>query len=177
LGAYSTDSAFTSVEDMSTTTNGGLLSGPPSFDPTWSRLQANRDPGSPLWQPRYQDGALVRVASTAEQVTDPSLEWSTDNRIVYLVNSSDPIVAWTADHEEWLNPRGPDVSPHVQAVPIIDFFQASADMIGATSPPPGHGHGYDVVCVTAWSEILGPPSLSQDEIDAIVEAVTTQDFS
>jgi uncharacterized membrane protein len=162
---------------MSTTTNGGLLSGPPSFDPTWRRLQDNRDEGSPLWQPRYDNGALVRVASTEEAVTDPSLIWQTSNRIVYLVNPSDPIVAWTADHQEWLDPRGPDVSPDVQAVPIIGFLQASADMIGATSPPPGHGHQYDVVCVTAWSEVLGPPSLPQEEIDAIVNAVSGTEFA
>ena len=32
LGAFSTGNAFTSVEDMSTTTDGALLIGPPSFD-------------------------------------------------------------------------------------------------------------------------------------------------
>jgi uncharacterized membrane protein len=171
LGAFSTGSAFTSVEDMSTTTAGALLAGPPSFDATWQRVQANRDAGSPLWRPVYQDGALVRVASTAEQITDPSLTWKTDNRIIYLANSSDPIVAWTADRDAWLDPRGEDVLPQVQSLPVIGFLQASVDLFAANGVPAGHGHIYGDVSATAWSEILGPPSLPASEIDAIEEAL------
>jgi uncharacterized membrane protein len=171
LGAFSTGSAFTSVEDMSTTTNGALLIGPPSFDATWQRVQDNREPGSPLWRPDYGAGALVRVASTPEQLTDPSLTWQTDNRIVYLVNSSDPIVAWTADRAAWLDPRGDDVLPQVQALPIIGGLQASVDLFAANGVPAGHGHIYGDVSATAWSEILGPPSLPAAEIDAIEEAL------
>ena len=171
LGAFSTGSAFTSVEDMSTTTNGALLIGPPSFDVTWQRVQDNREPGSPLWRPDYDAGALVRVASTPEQITDPSLTWQTDNRIVYLVNSSDPIVAWTADRSAWLDPRGDDVLPQVQAIPVIGGLQASVDLFAANGVPAGHGHIYGDVSATAWSEILGPPSLPAAEIDAIEEAL------
>jgi uncharacterized membrane protein len=171
LGAYSTDSAFTSVEDMSTTTDGALLLGPPSFDPTWQRLQENRDSGSPLWQPRYQDGAIARVASTPEQITDSSLAWQTDNRIVYLVNPSDPIVAWTADQGEWLDPRGDDVSPQVLGLPLIGFLQTSTDLFAAVNVPTGHGHVYGDTSLTGWSEVLGPPSLPASEIDAIEEAL------
>jgi uncharacterized membrane protein len=171
LGAFSTGSAFTSVEDMSTTTNGALLIGPPSFDATWQRVQDNREPGSPLWRPDYNAGALVRVASTPDQITDPSLTWQTDNRIVYLVNSSDPIVAWTADRSAWLDPRGEDVLPEVQALPVIGGLQASVDLFAANGVPAGHGHIYGDVSATAWSEILGPPSLPAAEIDAIEEAL------
>jgi uncharacterized membrane protein len=171
LGAFSTGSAFTSVEDMSTTTDGALLLGPPSFDETWQRLQENREPGSPLWRPLYQDGALARVASSPEQITDPSLTWQTDNRIVYLVNSSDPIVAWTADRSAWLDPRGDDVPPQAQALPVIGFLQASVDLFAANGAPPGHGHIYGDTSATAWSEILGPPSLSESEIEAIETAL------
>lgn len=171
LGAYSTGSAFTSVEDMSTTTDGALLIGPPSFDATWQRVQDNREPGSPLWRPNYGDGALVRTASTPDQITDPSLTWQTDNRIVYLVNPSDPIVAWTADRSAWLDPRGDDVLAQVSAIPIIGGLQASVDMFAANGAPSGHGHIYGDVCVTAWSEILGPPSLPAPEVDAIEGAL------
>ena len=71
LGAFSTDSAFTSVEDMSTTTDGALLIGPPSFDPTWQKVVAAREPGSPVWRPLYGDGGLVRVATT-RRATSPT---------------------------------------------------------------------------------------------------------
>ncbi len=107
----------------------------------------------------------------SEQITDPSLTWQTDNRIVYLVNSSDPIVAWTADRSAWLDPRGDDVLPEVQALPIIGGLQASVDLFAANGVPAGHGHIYGDVSATAWSEILGPPSLPAAEIDAIEEAL------
>ena len=171
LGAYSTGSAFTSVEDMSTTTDGALLIGPPSFDATWQRLQENREPGSPLWRPVYNNGGVARVASSADQITDPSLRWQTDNRIIYLVNSSDPIVAWTADRDAWLNPRGEDVLPEVAALPLVGGLQATVDLFAANGVPSGHGHIYGDVSATAWSEILGPPSLPAFEVDAIEEAL------
>jgi uncharacterized membrane protein len=171
LGAFSTDSAFTSVEDMSTTTDGALLIGPPSFDETWQKLVDGRDAGSPIWKPRYGDGALARVAATDDDLTDPSLRWRTDNRIIYLVHSSDPIVAWTADHGQWLDPRGPDVSPRMVAWPIVSAWQASVDQFNANGVPAGHGHVYDATTVTAWSQILGPPALPDDEITAIREKI------
>lgn len=167
LGEFSTGSAFTSVEDMSTTTDGALLIGPPSFDETWQKLVAGRDPGSPTWKPRYGEGALARVAASDGDLTDRSLGWQTDNRIIYLVHASDPIVAWTADHGQWLSPRGPDVSPHTVAWPIVSAWQSSVDQFNANGVPAGHGHVYDATTVTAWSEILGPPALPDDEITAI----------
>ena len=107
LGAFSTGNAFTSVEDMSTTTDGALLIGPPSFDATWQKVVAGRESGSPAWKPIYGDGALVRVATTDADLTDQTLTWLTDNPIIYLTHASDPIVAWTADHAAWLDPRAP----------------------------------------------------------------------
>ena len=172
LGAFSTDSAFTSVEDMSTTTDGALLIGPPSFDPTWQKVVAGRQPGSPVWRPLYGDGGLARVATTASELTDQTLTWTTDNPIIYLTHASDPIVAWTADHQAWLDPRGPDVSPRVVAWPVVSGWQATVDQFNANGVPPGHGHVYDSTVVTAWSEIVGPPSLPDTEIAAIEKAIS-----
>lgn len=172
LGAFSSDSAFTSVEDMSTTTDGALLIGPPSFDPTWQKVVAGRQPGSPVWRPLYGDGGLVRVATTPADLTDQTLTWTTDNPIIYLTHASDPIVAWTADHAAWLDPRGPDVSSRMVAWPVVAAWQATVDQFSANGVPPGHGHVYDSTVVTAWSEIVGPPSLPDDEIAAIEKAIS-----
>ena len=171
LGAFSTDSAFTSVEDMSTTTDGALLVGPPSFDATWQKVVAGRAAGSPAWKPIYGDGALVRVATTQAELTDQTLTWRTDNPIIYLTHASDPIVAWTADHAAWLDPRGPDVSPAVVAWPVVAGWQSTVDQFNANGVPAGHGHVYDETVVTAWSEIVGPPSLPDTEIAAIEKAI------
>ena len=111
LGAFSTDSAFTSVEDMSTTTDGALLIGPPSFDTTWQKVVAGREAGSPVWKPLYGDGGLVRVATTDADLTDQTLTWTTDNPIIYLTHASDPIVAWTADHACVARPARPRRQP------------------------------------------------------------------
>lgn len=175
LGAFSTGSAFTSVEDMSTTTDGALMIGPPSFEPTWTRVQENREPGSPLWAPVYQDGALARAAATEQGIRDPGLIWQTENRIIYLTHSSDPIVAWTADRAEWLDPRGDDVHPQVRALPLVGGLQATVDQFAANSTPPGHGHVYDEIVVPAWAEILAPPALPAAEVQAIKEAVADVD--
>ncbi len=172
LGAFSTDSAFTSVEDMSTTTDGALLIGPPSFDATWQKVVAGRVAGSPVWKPIYGDGALVRVATTKPDLTDQTLTWTTDNPIIYLTHASDPIVAWTADHAAWLDPRGPDVSPRVVAWPVVAGWQATVDQFNANGVPAGHGHVYDETVVTAWSEIVGPPALPDAEIAAIEKAIS-----
>ena len=172
LGAFSSDSAFTSVEDISTTTDGALLIGPPSFGTTWQKVVAGRQPGSPVWKPLYGDGGLVRVATTPADLTDQTLTWTTDNPIIYLTHASDPIVAWTADHAAWLDPRGPDVSPRMVAWPVVAAWQATVDQFSANGVPPGHGHVYDSTVVTAWSEIVGPPSLPDDEIAAIEKAIS-----
>ena len=172
LGAFSSDSAFTSVEDISTTTDGALLIGPPSFDTTWQKVVAGRQPGSPVWKPLYGDGGLVRVATTPADLTDQTLTWTTDNPIIYLTHASDPIVAWTADHAAWLDPRGPDVSPRMVAWPVVSAWQATIDQFSANGVPPGHGHVYDSTVVTAWSEIVGPPSLPDPEIAAIEKAIS-----
>ncbi len=171
LGAFSADSAFTSVEDVSTTTDGALFVGPPSFDPNWLDVQAGRAPGSPLWKPRYGDGALVRVAATDRDLTDQTLTWRTDSPVIYLVHDSDPVVGWTVDYASWLDPRGPDTSPFMVAWPVVTYWQATVDQFAATDVPPGHGHVYDETVVTAWSEIVGPPSLPQSEVEAIREAI------
>jgi uncharacterized membrane protein len=171
LGAFSADSAFTSVEDVSTTTDGALFIGPPSFDPNWQAVQSGRDPGSPLWKPRYQDGALVRVAANDRDLTDLTLVWRTGSPVIYLVHDSDPVVGWTADYGAWLDPRGPDTSPFMVGWPVVAFLQATVDQFSATDVPPGHGHVYDETVVTAWSEIVGPPSLPGAEVEAIKDAI------
>ena len=51
--------------------------------------------------------------------------------------------------------------------PVVSGWQATIDQFGANGVPPGHGHVYDETVVTAWSEIVGPPALPEEEIAAI----------
>jgi uncharacterized membrane protein len=60
------------------------------------------------------------------------------------------------------------------ARPVVADLQATVDQFDANGVPLGHGHVYvyDDAVATAWSEIVGPPSLpSPTEIEAIRNAV------
>ncbi len=171
LGAFATDSAFTSVEDLSTTTDGAMLVGPPGFDPVFRRLQDRRDAGSPTWRPVYRGGALARVGSTASDLTKSGLTWTTKSRVIYLVHATDPIVAYGGDRSAWLDPHGPGVPSLARNLPLVGFLQNATDQIGATAPPSGYGHTYDEAVVDAWSQVLGPPELPAAELAAIRRAV------
>jgi uncharacterized membrane protein len=170
LGTNATDSAFTNVEDLSTTTDGALLVGPPGFDENFRRIQEQREAHSPAWKPNYKDGSIVQVAATGADLN--TRQWTTPNRVVYLVHASDPIVVWQGyDRKTWLSSRGPGVPAAVRHVPLVGTLQAGIDVFGANNVPSGYGHIYDDTVVDAWSEIHGPPSLPTAELDRIKDAV------
>ena len=58
------------------------------------------------------------------------------------------------------------------AWPVVAGWQATVDQFNANGVPAGHGHVYDETVVTAWSEIVGPPSLPDAEIAAIEKAIS-----
>ena len=62
--------------------------------------------------------------------------------------------------------------PRVTDWPIVSGLQATVDQFGANGVPAGHGHVYDETVVTAWSEIVGPPSLPDAEVEAIRTALS-----
>ena len=82
--------------------------------------------------------------------------------MVYLQHASDPIAWWNPDllfqRPDWLRePRGYDVSPRMEWIPVVTFLQVSADMAVAVDVPDGHGHRYVKDVANAWAAILQPP--------------------
>jgi uncharacterized membrane protein len=82
--------------------------------------------------------------------------------VVYLQNSSDPIVWWSPElmfeHPQWLDdPRGPDVSPDMHWYPLVTFWQTAVDQVFAIEVPPGHGHVYGSGVVDGWAALAPPP--------------------
>ncbi|WP_280426018.1 alpha/beta-hydrolase family protein [Nocardia carnea] len=67
-------------------------------------------------------------------------------RTAILANTSDPVVHWSPD----LLWRPPDLTgarrdaPTPGWLPVVSFVQTTADLLGALSAPPGHGHRYNV---------------------------------
>ncbi|MGW1867114.1 alpha/beta hydrolase [Streptomyces mauvecolor] len=163
LGSYGTELAFPGgLQDLTAHTDGALLAGPPSFNPIWQHLTQARDPGSPVWRPLYRQGRTVRFAQTAPDLRAVP---SPDGRphVVYLQNGSDPIVWWhprlLVQRPQWLRaPRAADVSPELDWLPLVTFWQLAGDLAVGNSVPAGHGHQYGSMPAAAWAAIAAPDS-------------------
>ena len=88
--------------------------------------------------------------------------------VVYLQNSSDPIVWWNPDllfrKPDWLREkRGYDVLPETEWIPVVTFLQVSADMAVAVDVPQGHGHVYVADVANGWADVLQPPGWTPEK--------------
>ncbi len=171
LGSYGMQGAFSGEQDMTTRTQGALFSGTPNYTQPWRDFEADRDAGSPQWQPTYENGETIRFAARAEDLTKLDSIWE-QPRIIYLQHASDPVVWWSWDlllHEpDWLRePRGPDVSPSMRWYPFVTWAQVSVNQFVATLVPAGHGHNYGNMMVSAFDELLSPPGWGDDKTAAL----------
>jgi uncharacterized membrane protein len=158
LGSLGTEKAFGTVARMVAGADGVLLEGPTFANPLRNQIIAHRDPASPVWDPTYPKHPIEFAARPAE-LRRPS--WPAP-KVVYLQNSSDPIVWWSPDllfqSPAWLKaPRGPDVNPDMHWYPVITFWQTTVDAVFANQVPRGHGHVYRSGVVDGWAAIAPPP--------------------
>ena len=156
LGSFGGEAPFLSPNNLIARTDGALFSGPTFNNTIWDDLTINRDEGSPEWLPIFDDGANVRFAARPENLGRPDKPWGKP-RVVYLQHASDPIAWWNPDllfsEPDWLRePRGYDVSPDMNWIPVVTFLQVSADMAVAIDVPDGHGHRYVRDVVNAWAD-------------------------
>jgi uncharacterized membrane protein len=161
VGTFGGEAAFSGVADIENRTDGVLWAGPPNFNDLWRGIVADREDGSPEWLPVVDDGRTVRFADEAPDLNAPTGPWG-EPRLVYLQNASDPIVWWSPrlsfSRPDWLQgDRGPDVSPSMVWLPLVTFWQVTADMAFSTGVPDGHGHSYRADYVNAWAEVAQPP--------------------
>lgn len=164
-----TETTYQNLESMANGADAVLLSGPPFANPIRQHLVANREPGTPVWNPVYRDGGLVRFAENASQLR--SLPGA-HPKVLYLQNSSDPIVWWSPQllvrAPEWLDdPRGHDISPDMHWYPGITFWQTAVDLAFSTNVPTGHGHVYGSSVVDAWAALLPPPEWTTADSDRL----------
>ncbi len=161
LGSFGGEAPFLSLNNLIARTDGALFSGPTFNNTIWTHLTADRDPGSPEWLPIYDKGENVRFAAASADLARPPGPWG-EPRVVYLQHASDPIAWWNPDllfaKPDWLRePRGSDVSPEMEWIPVVTFLQVSADMAVAVDVPDGHGHVYVRDVANAWAAIMQPP--------------------
>ena len=164
LGAFASQSVFSSVEDALSQVDGALWVGTPAFTPMHTELTSARHRGSPEVAPVVYNGRRVRF------VNEPS-DLRTDlygrelgpwgfPRFVYAQHASDPVVWWNRQllwtQPDWLRERaGRDVSPFVEFTRFVTFIQVLADLPVAGTAPGGHGHTYNEELIPLWRGILG----------------------
>lgn len=167
LGSLAQQSAFGSVAQVRTQTDGAVFIGTPNATPLWRSIERSRDPGSPEWQPIVGQGQGVRFAASAADYAHPTGPWDAP-RLLYLQHASDPVVWWYWNilwsRPDWLSePRGPDVSPRSVWFPFVSFVQVTVDQFHGTGVPNGHGHNYGSMMVSAWAQITGPPDWTDQD--------------
>ncbi|MCH8560983.1 alpha/beta-hydrolase family protein [Nesterenkonia sp. DZ6] len=187
LGALGMSGSFLSLEDLLARTDAALFTGPPATSEPWRTLQANRDPGSPIWRPVYRDGEQVRWQSKPGDFAALGGSWR-QPRLGYLQHATDPITwldpAVIVRSPEWLQGpaasggRGADVSDSMRWIPGVTFLHLVADMLVSEAVPPSHGHNFGDVAVDGWAQVLPGHGRSQEQLDAIqsvIEQIDTHD--
>jgi uncharacterized membrane protein len=167
LGSFGGEAPFLALNNLVARTDGALFSGPTFNNTIWEDLTRTRDKGSPMWLPIYDKGENVRFAARSDNLGRPPDPWG-HPRVVYLQHASDPIAWWNVDllfaKPDWLKePRGYDLSPRMEWIPVVTFLQVSADMAVAVDVPDGHGHVYVKDVANAWAAILQPPGWTPEK--------------
>ncbi|WP_199278775.1 alpha/beta-hydrolase family protein [Arthrobacter sp. CAN_A2] len=187
LGAKGMQGSFENLGDLLARTDAALFTGPPSNSEPWRTLQADRDSGSPVWQPIYQAGREVRWQSKPGDFETLDGEWE-QPRLGYLQHATDPITwldpAIIYQRPEWLagpaesGGRGADVSDSMRWIPAVTFLHLATDMVVSEAVPPSHGHNFGDVAVDGWAQVLpghGRSDAQLASIQSVIAEIDTHD--
>lgn len=157
LGSFGGETAFSGARDLANRTDGALFVGPPSFNTLHEEFTDDREAGSSQAEPVYRGGRIVRF-DDGDAEMPPERPWR-GPRVLYLQYPSDPIVWWNPrlafDKPGWLGERrGHDVLDEMMWIPVVTFWQVSADLPFAIEVPAGHGHKYSGHHGDAWATVL-----------------------
>jgi uncharacterized membrane protein len=177
LGAFGAEAAFSGLEDIRHRTDGVVWAGPPNASTLHTEFVTQRDPGSPEWRPVLRQGRYVRFATAPSDLDGPSSV--TRPNVVYLQNGSDPIVFWSPrllfDKPDWLGEKpARDVSPDMFWIPVVTFWQVTADLPFALKAPPGHGHNYREMFADAWAAVAPPAGWTVADTDRLRVALAAR---
>jgi uncharacterized membrane protein len=177
LGSFGGETAFSGEYDLRNRTAGALFAGPPNFNTLYREFTDHREPGTLEVEPVYKDGRTVRFTNdVAAGVPPTSARWD-GTRVLYLQHPSDPIVWWSPrliwDRPDWLGePHGRDVLDTMVWIPLVTFWQVTADLPLSTGVPDGHGHTYTREFVDGWANILRPAGWTPTKADQLQEIIT-----
>lgn len=179
LGSFGGETAFSGEADLANRTSGALFVGPPSFNTLFRDFTDNRDAGSREVEPVYRNGRIVRFSNDATQPAEPVDEPWDGPHVLYLQHPSDPITWWSPDliwsKPDWLaETRGRDVLASMRWIPIVTFWQTSADMAVSQDVPTGHGHTYVGDHVDGWVQVLRPPDWTPQQTERLRDIILKQ---
>jgi uncharacterized membrane protein len=169
LGSFGGEAAFTGENDIANRTSGALFAGPPNFNTLFRQFSDSRDAGSPEVEPIYQDGRIVRFANDTTAGIPPAGQPWQGSRVLYMMHPSDPIVWWSPhlifSKPDWISePPGKDVLKGMFWMPLITFWQVTADLPFATGVPDGHGHRYSAEYVDGWNAVMRPAGVTAQDL-------------
>ena len=181
LGSFGGETAFSGEHSLANLTSGALFAGPPNFNTLFREFTDHRDAGSPEMQPVYQDGRIVRFASDASTDIPPDGQPWTGSRVLYMMHPSDPIVWWSPhlifSRPDWIGEatHGTDVLRGMFWLPVVTFWQVTADLPFATGVPAGHGHKYTSEYVDGWNTVLQPAGVTSGELASLRKVIAADD--
>ena len=171
LGSLNSDLSLDIFDIVGDPPQGAFWVGPPFASRLWPQVTKARNPGTPAWSPEFRDGSFVRF-TTQTDTAGKGAPWG-DMRIVYLQYPSDAIVFFEPESiyraPDWMaKPRGPDVSPGLNWIPVVTFLQLLTDMMTATLTPTGHGHVYAARhYMEGWVAVTDPPRAEAATLDRL----------
>jgi uncharacterized membrane protein len=180
LGSFGGETAFSGEYDLRNRTAGSLFAGPPNFNTLYREFTDGRDSGTLEVAPVYRDGRTVRFTNDVVAGVPPaSAEWN-GTRVLYLQHPSDPIVWWSPrliwDRPDWMGePHGRDVLDAMVWMPLVTFWQVTADLPLSTGVPDGHGHQYHREFVDGWARVLQPPGWTADKAEQLRDIIAAEE--
>jgi len=171
LGSFGGEAAFGGEYGLSLTA-GTLFTGPPNFNTLFREFSDHRDPGSPEVQPVFQDGRSIRFADDPGTGIPPAGRPWKGSRVLYMMHPSDPVVWWSPhlifSEPGWISqPPGRDVLAGMFWMPLVTFWQVSADLPFAQGVPAGHGHHYTAEYVDGWNAVMQPAGITRQDLASI----------
>jgi uncharacterized membrane protein len=164
LGSFGGETAFSGEYDLRNRTSGALFAGPPNFNTLYREFTDHRDAGSHEVEPVYRDGRTVRFTNDVVAAMPPPPPPRGRPRGGF----------W--DRPDWLGePHGRDVLDSMVWIPLVTFWQVTADLPLATGVPDGHGHTYTAEFVDGWATVLHPPGWTGAKAERLRAIVTTDE--
>ncbi len=171
LGSFGSQSAFSSVSDLSARTNGAFFLGTPNFSEPWRTITDERDAGSSEVRPIYENGKVAVFASDREDILENDSKTERP-RVLFQQHASDGVVWWNPDlllHKpDWVSePPGKGVIDKIFWIPFVSFFQITVDQAVAGGAPDGFGHNYRDTLVYAWASVVPPEGWTNEKSDEL----------